>query len=97
MRSEKRKLLLKVFAGAVCVTAIAGCSLVDFPPKLEFSSTWVSTEGKTKQQLEEDQKECTREAMLASTPAFPGEMGGGGGGDMKVFDRCMRSKGWVKE
>ncbi len=97
MRSGKGKLLLKVVAGAVCVTAIAGCSLVDFPRKLEFSVTWVSTEGKTKEQLDEDQRACTREAMLANTPAFPGEMGGGGGGDMKVFDRCMRSKGWVKE
>jgi hypothetical protein len=75
---------------------LSGCSLLDLKSKMEFSVKWVSTEGKTSEQLNEDQKECTHEAMLMSAPKFPGELGGGGG-DMQVFDKCMRSKGWVKE
>ena len=96
MRFERRRQILKLIACVFCVAALAGCSLVDWRSKLEFSVRWVSPDGKTQEQLEEDQKACTHEAMLMSAPPFPGELGGGGG-DMSVFDSCMRSKGWVKE
>lgn len=86
---------LKLFVFALIVSVLTGCSMIDFPPKMEFKSTWVSKEGKTPEQLAEDRKECSRDAMMASSPAFFGE--GRSGGDMKVFDSCMRAKGWVKE
>jgi hypothetical protein len=96
MRFMKEKAVLRFFAGVLCVVGLAGCSTADLRSKMEFSVNWVSPEGKSKSQLSEDQKACTHEAMMMSAPPFPGEMGRGGG-DMKVFDNCMRSKGWVKE
>lgn len=65
-------------------------------PQMELNANWVSKDGKTKQQLTEDMQACSREAKMASAPALPGEMGGSSA-DMKVFDVCMRSKGWTKE
>ncbi len=98
MKSKRMGMVPKVFFLVFVFTLLAGCSAVDFPPKMEFSSTWVSKDGtKSRDQLYEDQKECTHEAMLVSSPPFPGEMRAAGAGDMKVFDRCMRAKGWVKE
>ena len=97
MRFVRVKGILKLFGCWLCVITLAGCSLVDLKSRMQFSVKWVSADGKTQEQLYEDQKECTHEAMLMSAPPFPGEMAGGGGGDMQVFDNCMRSKGWKKE
>jgi hypothetical protein len=97
MRVKRKIAILGAFLFATCLTMVAGCSQFRLPSKTDFSSNWVSKEGKSKDQLYEDQKECTRDAKSVSSPAFPGEMGGGGGGDMKAFDRCMRAKGWTKE
>lgn len=100
MSFERGKGFLKLFACGLCAIILTGCSMADlqseFRSRMELSVNWVSPEGKTKEQLSEDQKQCTHEAMLASAPPFPGELGRGGG-DMQVYDRCMRSKGWVKE
>ncbi len=93
--SDRGKAVLKMVSCVLFASILSGCSAFEFPPKLEFSSTWVSKEGKTKEQLAEDQKACSRDAMIASPPAFFGE--GHSSGDMKVFNSCMRAKGWVKE
>ncbi|MEN6440802.1 MAG: hypothetical protein ABFD97_19700 [Syntrophobacter sp.] len=90
--------LLKLLCLVVCLAVLGGC--VDGSlslPKMDFSNTWVSKDGKPKEQLSEDMRECSRDARMASPPAFSGEVSHGGGGDMKVFDSCMRAKGWIKE
>ena len=100
MSFERGKAFLKFFACGLCLATLAGCTMADvqseFQSRMQFSVNWVSPDGKTKEQLNEDQKQCTHEAMLASAPPFPGELGSSGG-DIRVFDNCMRSKGWVKE
>ncbi len=96
MESVMGKVSLKMVFCALFALVLSGCSMFELPSKSDFSTTWVSREGKTREQLAVDQKECSRDAMLASPPAFFGE-GHGGGGDMKVFNSCMRAKGWVKE
>ena len=97
MRFERGKKLLKLFACILCIASLAGCSGGPLPSKSDFTMTWVSKDGsKSRDQLFEDQKECTREAKLATPPPFPGESGMGGG-DMRTFNNCMRAKGWEKE
>jgi hypothetical protein len=99
MRFRASDVVLKLLFFAFCFTMLAGCGMIEFPSKIEFGSNWVSPEGKSKEQLIEDQRECKRDMMLMS-PQFPGSGMGGGGYDMsdiKAFNNCMRSKGWVKE
>ncbi|MCE5333377.1 MAG: hypothetical protein LLG06_02185 [Desulfobacteraceae bacterium] len=96
MSFEGGKVILRLFICTVCAISLFGCSTFELPKKEDFSSTWVSKSGKTRDDLMQDQKECRHEASLVTPPAFPGEMGGSGA-DMKVFNACMRSKGWVKE
>jgi hypothetical protein len=96
MTFERTKKLLKVLACIFCAASLAACSAI--PTKSDFTVTWVSKDGsKSRDQLYEDQKECTRESKITSGPAFFGEAGQGVGGDMRAFNNCMRAKGWVKE
>jgi len=90
--------LLRLSCLALCFAVLGGCMEGSLSlPKMDFSVTWTSKDGKPKEQLEADMKECARDARAASPPAFFGEVSRGGGGDMKVFDACMRAKGWEKE
>ena len=97
MSFERGKKFLTLFACILCTALLAGCTGNPLPSKSDFTMTWVSKDrSKSRDQLYEDQKECTRESKLASPPGFFGE-GSQGGGDMKAFNNCMRAKGWVKE
>ncbi len=96
MKFERKKKFLRLLACIFCIASVAGCS-GSLPTKSDFTMTWVSKDGsKSREQLYEDQKECTREAKNASPPGFFGEPGMGGG-DMRTFNNCMGAKGWVKE
>lgn len=88
---------IKLFGGLALLCAVsAGCAELDVFPKIEFGSTWVSKEGKSQADLYKDQRECNHEVMMLRTPAFPGQMSGGAE-ELRVFEGCMRSRGWVKE
>lgn len=92
------KIKLLGLPGLALLCAVsAGCAEFDIFPKMELGTTWVSREGKTRAQLYKDQQACNHEVMMMRTPPFPGQMSGGGGEEIRVFDSCMRSKGWVKE
>lgn len=94
MRLKNR--LFGLLGLALLCAVPAGCVTINLLPKMEVGSTWVSKEGKAQKELYKDQQECNREVMMLRTPAFPGQMGGGIE-DIRVFEGCMRSKGWVKE
>lgn len=86
---------MKLFFLAVGVIILAGCA-VQLPHLPELGFNWVSTEGKSQEQLYQDEAECRRDVKLQS-PEFSGPGGGWGMSEMRAFDDCMRSKGWVKK
>ncbi len=85
----------------LCIVALGGCSTFEFGAKPDFGYTWVSEQGKTREQLIADQTDCRRDMSRASSPGLSGVSGAGGGtwdnSDYRSFDRCMRAKGWVKQ
>ncbi len=88
---------LKLCFTAVCSIMIAGCSM-QLPHVPELGYNWVSMEGKSPEQLYQDQTSCTREVKLLQPPEFSGPGGVGWGmSEMRAFDDCMRSNGWVKK
>lgn len=95
------RVVMKLLLPAVCFIMLAGCAPMDFPPKLNVGSTWVSREGKSQEQLYRDQTECKRDIMVGTTPGFSAQTGAGGSdwdtSGIRQFENCMRAKGWVKE
>ncbi len=100
MISMVKDCVLKLVFLALCSFMLAGCGVFEFGPRMEFGSNWVSKDGKSGEQLMEDQRDCKREVSLMN-PQFVGQSGMGGGGwdmnDVRAYDNCMRSRGWVKE
>jgi len=89
--------ILKLFFLAVGVIMLAGCAM-QLPHVPELGYNWVSIEGKSQEQLYQDQTECRQEVRLLQSPEFSGPGGVGWGmSEMRAFDDCMRSKGWVKK
>jgi hypothetical protein len=87
---------LKLFFWAVGVIMLAGCAM-QLPHVPELGFNWISTEGKSQEQLYQDQTGCRREVrLLQSEFSGPGGIGWGMS-EMRAFDDCMRSKGWVKK
>lgn len=87
---------MKLFFLAVGVIMLAGCAM-QLPHMPELGYNWVSMEGKSQEQLYQDQNACMREVKLLQAPEFSGPGGAGWGmSEMRAFDDCMRSKGWVK-
>ncbi len=88
---------MKLFFLAVGVIMLAGCAM-QLPHIPELGYNWVSMEGKSQEQLYHDQNACMREVKLLQAPEFSGPGGAGWGmSEMRAFDDCMRSKGWVKK
>ena len=88
---------MKLFLLTVGVIMLAGCSM-QLPHIPELGFNWVSPEGKSQEQLIEDQTACRREVRTFQSPEFSGPGGVGWGmSEMRAFDDCMRSKGWVKK
>lgn len=86
--------LLFLTVGAIM---LAGCSM-ELPHLPELTFNWVSPEGKSQEQLYTDQSACQREVKTFQSPEFSGPGGVGWGmSEMRAFDDCMRSKGWVKK
>jgi hypothetical protein len=89
--------MLKLFFLTVGVIMLAGCAM-QWPHVPELGYNWVSTEGKPQERLYQDQTECRQEVRLLQSPEFSGPGGVGWGmSEMRAFDDCMRSKGWVKK
>lgn len=101
MRSKKGGARLKLLFLAFCLALIAGCSVVQFGPRPNFGTTWVSTNGTPSEQLHDDQAECRRDTVLMTPPGLPLSGGTGGEGwgysEMRAFDNCMKAKGWVRK
>jgi len=92
----ERGVILKLFLLAVGVVMLAGCA-IQLPHVPDLGFNWVSMEGKSQEQLDQDQTACMREVSLKSRE-FTGPGGVGWGmGEMRAFDDCMRSKGWAKK
>jgi hypothetical protein len=91
------KAILKVFSCAVGASMLAGCGM-ELPHAPEMGFNWVSSEGKSQEQLYHDQSECRREVTMLypSDSSGPGDRSWGIG-DAKAFDACMRSRGWTKK
>jgi hypothetical protein len=88
---------LKLFFLAVGVIMLAGCAM-QLPHMPELGYNWVSMEGKSQEQLNQDQTACMREVRLIQSPEFTGPGAAGWGmSEIRAFDDCMRSKGWVKK
>jgi len=97
MRLRTGKVVLNVFLFATCLLMLIGCSM-QLPRAPEFGFNWESREGKSQEQLYEDKTACMREVRLLQSPAVTGPEGGSWGmSDMRAFDDCMRSKGWIKK
>jgi hypothetical protein len=91
------KVVLKVFLFAACVLMVTGCSM-QLPRAPEFGFNWESREGKSQEQLSEDKTACMREVRLLQSPGVSGPEGSTWGmSDIRAFDDCMRSKGWIKK
>jgi hypothetical protein len=88
---------LKLLLLGVGAVMLAGCSM-QLPHLPEMGFNWVSTEGKSQDQLYQDQIECRREVSLIQSPdpANPGAAVWGMS-QMKAFDDCMRTRGWEKK
>lgn len=103
MRFEKTGRVLKLFLILICLSVLACCALEDFVPKWDYGSSWVSKEGKSRDELYQDQLECRRNVTMTHPADVQGPGSGGtyGSGwdlsDIKEFDSCMRSRGWIKE
>ena len=94
---ENRQVVLKVFLFAACVLMFTGCS-IQMPRAPEFGFNWESREGKSQEQLYEDKTTCMRDVRLLQPPDVSGPEGGSWGmSEMRAFDDCMRSKGWIKK
>ena len=88
---------MKLFFLAIGVIMLAGCAM-QLPHVPELGYNWVSMEGKSQGQLYHDQNACMREVKFLQAPEFSGPGGAGWGmSEMRAFDDCMRSKGWVKK
>ena len=88
---------MKLLLLTVGVMMLAGCS-IQLPHVPELGFNWVSLEGKSQEQLYEDQAACRRDVQTFQSPEFSGPGGVGWGmSEMRAFDDCMRSKGWVKK
>jgi hypothetical protein len=99
MRSMVKVLVLRLCFLLCCSVMLCGCGMFEFNPRMDLGSNWVSKDGKSGEQLQEDQRECKREVMIMN-PQFSGQGGMGGGWDMndvKAFNNCMRARGWTKE
>ncbi|MGA2403951.1 MAG: hypothetical protein ABSG91_19965 [Syntrophobacteraceae bacterium] len=97
MRLRTRGEVLKVLLFAAGVIMLAGCGM-QWPHAPEFGFNWVSREGKSQEQLYEDQTSCRRYVRMLQGPDFSGPGGSGWGmSEMKAFDDCLRSKGWEKK
>jgi len=97
MRLRTGRVVLKVFLFAACVLMFAGCSM-QLPHAPEFGFNWESREGKSQEQLYADKTACMREVRLLQSPEVTGPEGVSWGmSDMRAFDDCMRSKGWIKK
>ncbi len=96
MRLRTGKVLLTVFLFSACVLMFAGCSM-QMPRAPEFGFNWEPREGKSREQLYADKTACMREVRLLQSPDVTGPEGGSWGmSDMRAFEDCMRSKGWIK-
>ena len=94
---QTKGVILKLFFLAVCAAMLAGCAM-QLPHVPELGYNWVSMEGKSQEQLDQDQTACMREVKLFQSLEFSGPGGVGWGmSEMRAFDDCMRSKGWVKK
>jgi hypothetical protein len=93
---QTKGVILKLFFLAVGVIMLAGCAM-QLPHVPELGYNWVSMEGKSQEQLYQDQTGCSREVRLLQSPEFTGPGGGWGMSEMRAFDDCMRAKGWVKK
>lgn len=91
------KTILMVSSCAAGAIMLAGCGM-ELPHMPEPGYNWVSEEGKSQEQLYEDQAECRRDVTLRypSDSSGPGDLAWGLG-DARAFDACMRSKGWSKQ
>ena len=97
MRLRTGRVVLKVFLFAACVLMFAGCSM-QLPHAPEFGFNWESREGKSQEQLDADQAACSQEIRLLQSPHVSGPGAGSWDmNDMRAFDDCMRSKGWIKK
>ena len=56
----ERGVILKLFFLAVGIVMLAGCA-VQLPHMPELGFNWVSVEGKSQEQLDQDQTACMRE------------------------------------
>jgi hypothetical protein len=89
--------ILKVFFCAVGAAVLIGCAM-ELPHVPELGFNWISKEGKSQEQLYADQTACRREISML----YPPDSSGPGNrswdmSDMRAFDACMRSKGWIKQ
>jgi hypothetical protein len=87
---------LKLIVLACVAALLAGCSM-ELPKMPELGFNWVSREGdRSQEQLYQDQADCRRQVGLHQP--ITGQPGSGwGASEMREFDDCMRSKGWVKK
>jgi hypothetical protein len=92
------EVILKASFCALGAFMLAGCGSMQLPHIPELGFDWVSAEGKSQEQLYHDQVECRRQVMLQSPPdsSGPGDRGLGMT-DTRLFDDCMRSRGWSKQ
>jgi hypothetical protein len=88
---------LKLLLLALGAVLLAGCA-TELPHLPEMGFNWVSRDGRSQDQLYQDQMDCRREVSVGQI-ANPTSQGGTvwGMNEMKAFNDCMRSKGWVKE
>ncbi len=88
---------MKLLFLAVGVIMLTGCAM-QLPHVPELGYHWISMEGKSQEQLYQDQTACMREVRFLQAPEFtgPGDVGWSMS-EMRVFDDCMRSKGWSKK
>ena len=71
---------------------------MQLPHVPEMGFNWVSTGGKFQEQLFQDEAACRREVSLIESPGSAGSSGAVWGmSEMRAFDDCMRSKGWIKK
>jgi hypothetical protein len=97
MLSKTTGSVLKMLFCAAGGLMLAGCG-IQWPHVPEFGFNWVSAEGKSQEQLYQDQTDCRRDVALMYPPdsSGPGDHGMGAS-NMKAFDDCMRAKGWKKQ
>ncbi len=106
MKNSLIRKAARLVAAGLLLFPLVGCSLREYGLSWEpEEDTWVSEEGKSLDQLQEDRADCRRDAMMNTAPR---QIGGGPGGDMmdqpeynkvvrQVFQDCLRAKGWVRK